>query len=119
MDAKTIIYRYSSYEASATHVQPTDHVPADEEEVLYIIESNRYIKALNIAGFKLARRYDMASSGELLVRSGQRFRVAAIGLNSTAGTRRVVALEPVVDSPVGVGSFKDMFDGARIGLNEI
>ena len=118
IDAKSIVYRYSSFEASATH-DASKPVGVDEEEVLYIIESNRYIKALNIAGFKLARRYDMASSGELLVRSGQRFRVAAIGLNSTAGTRRVVALEPVVVSPVDVGSFKDMFDGARIGLNEI
>ena len=119
MDAKTIIYRYSSYEASATHVQPTDHVPADEEEVLYVIESNLDMKALDIAGFKSDAGSDFLSSGEFLVQPGQRFRIAAIGSKPTGEFRRAVVLEPVADSPVGVGSFKDMFNGARIGLSEI
>ena len=118
MDAKSIVYRYSSFEASATH-DASKPVSVDEEEVLYMIESNRYIKALNIAGFKFARRSDIASSGELLVRSGQRFRIVAIGSKPTGEFRRAVVLEPVADSPVGVGSFKDMFNGARIGLSEI
>ena len=119
MDAKTIIYRYSSYEASATHVQPTDHVPADEEEVLYVIESNLDMKALDIAGFKSDAGSDFLSSGEFLVQPGQRFRIAAIGSKPTGEFRRAVVLEPVADSPVGVGSFKDMFNGTRIGLSEI
>ena len=119
MDAKTIIYRYSNYEASATHPKPSDSVASDEEEVLYVIESNLDIKALNIAGFKGDKKYDLLSSGELLVQPGQRFRIAAIGSKSTGEFRRAVVLEPVVDSPVGVVSFKDMFNGAGIGLNEI
>ena len=118
MDAKTIIYRYSSYESSATH-DATDSVAVDEEEVIYVIESNLDIKALNIAGFKNDENSDLLSSGELLVQPGQRFRVAAIGSKPRAGTRRAVVLEPVVDSPVGVSSLIDMFNGARIGLNEI
>ena len=57
MDAKTIIYRYSSYEASATHVA-TDSIAVDEEEVIYVIESNLNIKALDIAGFKNDEKSD-------------------------------------------------------------
>ena len=120
MDAKTIIYRYSSYEASATH-SAADSVAVDEEEVIYVIESNLDIKALDIAGFKNDKKSDLKSSGELLVQPGQRFRIAAIGQKPSTrfSRRRAVVLEPVVDSPVGVSFFKDMFNGARIELNEI
>ncbi len=119
VSAEATVFRYSRFSKNASVTHKTyDHI--GEEEIFYIIENNRYLKSIDISGYKMERHYtnprerelkrDNRTSGEMLIPTGVKFQVMGIQKDVSAIERRVVALRPLPYAPPDA-NVRDMYNG--------
>jgi len=109
-DSSVVLYRYSNKGMFASKVFFYD---VEVEEVLFIIERNSSLKAIDISGYKATRELDHKSSGEILIKSHTPFRVLAIQDHTQANERGVIVLRPESLSNIDLSSdnIKSSFNG--------
>lgn len=103
-DLEAVIYRYSGAGQAATFGR-NPREPESHEEILFVIERNEHLAALNISGLKAkpkseGKDQDELSSGEYLIRSRTPFRVLAVQYPDPGSNRRIVILRPLALSEV-------------------
>ena len=109
-EANTAFYRYSNAGENITNFGRS--IAEDEQEILFMIENNKNLKAIDVSGFKLRKCHEEFSSGEILIKSASLFKVTAIQLHDPRLDRRIVTLQPIADSDIPAGStIKDSFTG--------
>lgn len=86
------IFRYSSKGQSATSDRK---IPETEEEVLFMIENNEYLKSIDISGYKFPKKSEGKTSGEMLIKSNSKFKVIGIQKSERNLDRKIIHLEPV------------------------
>ena len=108
--AETTIFRYSWKGQDATHHK--SGLKVDEEEVLFIIENNEHLKAIDISGYKFSKKREGRTSGELLIKSHTTFKVIGIQKSNPRLDRRIVILEPISNDSLKLGDvLKNPYDG--------
>ena len=110
--SSTDIYRYSEAGESATHRYPKKYW---EEEILFMIENISKLKAIDISGFKFPKRKEGRTSGEMLIKSETKFRVIGIQKTDPKMDRRVVIVQPMLDSDLlATDRIKNPFNGEHM-----
>jgi hypothetical protein len=113
MRAETTIYRYSLKGEAVTDMSDSYNIVDEQEEVLYIIENNEHLKAIDISGYKFLKRQEGRTSGELLIKSHTKFKVIGIQKSEPRLDRKIVILEPVSDDSLKPGQpIKNPYDGS-------
>ena len=87
-------------------------IEADEEEILFMIKNNRFLKTIDISGYKFPKEYEHENAGEMLIKSSSKFRVVGIQKTESFMHRRIVVLDPVNPREITKNTIlKNAFDG--------
>lgn len=110
--ANTALNHYSKHGKATTNYLPIEE---DEEEILFLIENNQQLKAIDISGYKfpMDKKSEGENAGEILIKSGSKFRVQAIQKTERFMDRRIIVLEPVNRASLSEDTlYKNAFDGS-------
>ena len=108
LNGGVVIERYSIDEQKASNKNPLSQY---EEEILFVINTNEHLRAVDISGFKL--KNDAKSSGESLIKSNARFRVRGIQDTEAGMRRRIVFLDPITN-PLPGEAVRNPFNGTHV-----
>lgn len=101
--------RYSKISGSPSHSTP---LADDEEELLFMIENNASLKAIDISGYKFPKEWEGETGGEMLIKSSTKFKVIGVQKTEKFMDRRIVVLKPLnSDSIKDEAIFKNPFSG--------
>lgn len=103
------LLRYS-YKGPATESRWP--IEPNEEEILFMIKNNEFLKAIDISGYKFIKQFESQSAGEMLIKSSTKFRVVGIQKTERNLDRRIVILDPVNPAEITKDTvYKNAFNG--------